>query len=199
MPSISLTVTGVVLCGGRGTRMGGVDKGLQPFRGRAMVEWVLERFEPQVADVFINANQNLERYLAFGHPVLRDRIEGFAGPLAGLHAALAQARSELVVTVPCDSPFLPPDLVHRLVLALEQAEAAVAVAKTGGQPHPVFSLCRVSVLEHLSAFLHDGGRKVNAWHASLKTVEVDFADQAESFRNINTLEELRDFDSGDAR
>jgi len=199
MPSMGLDATGVVLCGGRGTRMGGVDKGLQPFRGRAMVEWVLERFEPQVADVFISANQNLERYLAFGHPVLRDRIEGFAGPLAGLHAGLFQARSELVVMVPCDSPFLPSDLVHRLAFALEQADAGVAVAKTGGQPHPVFSLCRVSVLEHLSAFLDCGGRKVDAWYASLKTVEVDFADQPESFRNINTLEELQTFDSGSAR
>jgi molybdopterin-guanine dinucleotide biosynthesis protein A len=147
--------------------------------------------------VFINANQNLERYLAFGHPVLRDRIGGFAGPLAGLHAGLVQARSELVVMVPCDSPFLPPDLVDRLASALERTAAAVAVAKTGGRPHPVFSLCRASVLEHLSAFLDGGGRKVDAWYASLKTVEVDFADQAESFRNINTLEELRAFDRWD--
>jgi molybdopterin-guanine dinucleotide biosynthesis protein A len=121
--------------------------------------------------------------------VLHDRIPGFAGPLAGLHAALIKASSELVVTVPCDSPFLPRDLVTRLADKLQHAE--VAVARTGDQPHPVFCLCRASVAEHLAAFLADGGRKVDAWYASLQTIEVEFDDQPEGFRNINTLEELQ--------
>ena len=187
---LNLSVTGVILSGGRGTRMGGVDKGLLPFRGRTMVEWVLDRIEPQVAEVLISANQNLDRYLALGHPVLTDRITGFAGPLAGLHAGLCLARSELVVAVPCDSPFLPPDLVQRMTQALDNTEADVAVARTGDQRHPVFCLCRACLLGHLTGFLEAGGRKADAWYAALKVCEVAFDDRAGGFLNINTLEQL---------
>jgi molybdopterin-guanine dinucleotide biosynthesis protein A len=171
--------------------MGGIDKGLQPFRGRPLVEWVIERIEPQVADLLVNANRNLDRYLAFGHPVLTDRIGDFAGPLAGLHAALGQARSGLVVTVPCDCPFLPTELVSRLSAALAAKDAEVAVARTTARAHPVFCLCRVSLLNHLAEFLAGGGRKVDSWYASLRVVEVSFDDQPEAFHNFNTLEELR--------
>jgi molybdopterin-guanine dinucleotide biosynthesis protein A len=169
--------------------MGGVDKGLQPLRGRPMIEWVLERLAPQVSEVIINANQNLERYASYGHRVVRDEIRGFAGPLAGLHAGLNAAAHPLVVTVPCDSPFLPPDLVFRLKEAL--GEKDLAVAKTGDQPHPVFALMKREVRESLEAFLAQGGRKIDAWYAALKVVEVPFDDEADAFRNINTLEELR--------
>jgi molybdopterin-guanine dinucleotide biosynthesis protein A len=126
-------ITGVILAGGEGRRLGGVDKGLQELRGRPMVQWVLERLAPQVDTVLISANRNLQRYAAFGCPVLPDRIPDFAGPLAGLHAALTQAATPLVATVPCDSPFLPADLVARLHAALmaDQAELAVARAGTG--------------------------------------------------------------------
>ena len=184
------TVTGLILSGGSGSRMGGVDKGLQPFRGRTLVEWVIERLEPQVAEVLISANRNLDRYLAFGHPVLTDRKGGFAGPLAGLHAGLGQARSELLMVAPCDSPLLPGDLVQRMVAALQRDDAEVAVARTSERAHPVFCLCRVTLLDHLTAFFEGGGRKVEAWYSSLDVTEVDFADQADAFRNINTLEEL---------
>ena len=183
-------VTGLVLSGGRGSRMGGIDKGLQPFRGRPLVEWVIERIEPQVADLVVNANRNLDRYLAFGHPVLTDRIGDFAGPLAGLHAALSHARSGLVVTVPCDCPFLPTELVSRLSAALAAKDAEVAVARTTARAHPVFCLCRVSLLDHLAEFLAGGGRKVDSWYASLRVVEVSFDDQPGAFRNFNTLEDL---------
>jgi molybdopterin-guanine dinucleotide biosynthesis protein A len=181
-------VSAIVLAGGQGRRMGGVDKGLQPLRGRPMIEWVLERLAPQVSEVIVNANQNVERYEKYGHRVVRDEIGGFAGPLAGLHAGLTAARHPLAVTVPCDSPFLPPDLVARLRGALGAHD--LAVAKTGDQPHPVFSLVRRAVLDHLSAFLAGGGRKIDAWYATLKVVEVPFDDEAEAFRNINTREEL---------
>jgi molybdopterin-guanine dinucleotide biosynthesis protein A len=191
---LNSSVTGIVLSGGRGTRVGGVDKGLLPFRGRTMVEWVLDRIEPQVAEVQISANQNLDRYLAFGHPVLTDRIAGFAGPLAGLHAGLSVARSDLVMVVPCDSPFLPADLVQRMGESLERAEADVAVAATGDQRHPVFCLCRASLLNHLTVFLEAGGRKVDAWYAALKVCEVAFDDRSGGFVNINTLEQLRVFE-----
>ena len=187
---MSAAITGVVLAGGQGRRMGGVDKGLRPLRGRPMVAWVIERLQPQVDEVLINANQNLDRYAAFGHRVIPDAIGGFAGPLAGLQRGLTEAAHGLVLTVPCDSPFLPTDLAGRLVTALDRECADLAVARTGNQPHPVFCLCRRSVLPGLTAFLEGGGRKIDAWYAALQVVEVAFDDQAEAFRNINTREEL---------
>jgi molybdopterin-guanine dinucleotide biosynthesis protein A len=181
-------VSGIVLAGGQGRRMGGVDKGLVLLRGKPMAQWVLERLRPQVREILINANQNLGAYAAFGHRVVPDELGGFAGPLAGLHAGLAAVSHPLAVTVPCDSPFLPEDLVARLRAALGAND--LAVAKTGEQPHPVFSLVRRSVREHLAQFLSGGGRKIDAWYASLKVVEVPFDDEADAFRNFNTREEL---------
>lgn len=192
---MTTTVTAVVLAGGRGQRMATADKGLQPLRGRSLVEWVLERIDPQVDDLLIIANRNLERYLELGYPVLRDRIPDFAGPLAGLQAGLTQARSELVLVVPCDTPLLPADLVSRLAAALQQADAEVAVARTRERVHAVVCLCKVSVSERLAAFIEDGGRKVGEWQATLKAVYVDFDEQAEAFRNVNTVDDLRDMES----
>jgi molybdenum cofactor guanylyltransferase len=183
-----IAVSGIVLAGGQGRRMGGIDKGLKVLRGKPMVEWVLARLAPQVGEIVINANQNIDRYQSYGHRVVRDEISGFAGPLAGLHAGLKAAAHELVVTVPCDSPFLPHDLVSRLRDSLGERE--LAVAKTGDQPHPVFALVRKSVLPGLASFLAGGGRKIDAWYAALEVVEVSFDDEADAFRNINTLEEL---------
>ncbi len=168
--------------------MGGVDKGLQPLRGKPMIEWVLARLAPQVAEIVVNANQNLDTYRKYGHRVVPDEIGGFAGPLAGLHASLKAVRGPLAVTVPCDSPFLPSDLVTRLQRSLGANH--LAVAKTGDQPHPVFALMKREVRESLEAFLASGGRKIDAWYAALKVVEVSFDDEADAFRNINTLEEL---------
>jgi len=187
-------VTGLVLAGGQGRRMGGVDKGLQVLRGRPMVEWVLDRLRPQVADVIINANQNQAEYARYGARVVADEIGGFAGPLAGLHAGMKANVHPFLVTVPCDSPFLPPDLVARLHAALVAKHADLAVAKTGDQPHPVFALVRESLAGHLAQFLGAGGRKIDAWYASLKVVEVPFDDEAEAFSNINTRDELAAFE-----
>lgn len=186
-------ITGVLLAGGQGRRMGGVDKGLVELRGRPMAAWVLERLTPQVSEVLINANQNAERYSAFGYRVFPDEIDGFAGPLAGLQAALSQASHPLVLTVPCDSPFLPENLVSRLQASLEEAGADLAVAKTFDRTHPVFCLCRREVLPHLTAFLESGGRKIDRWYETLRVVEVSFDDQAEAFRNINTPGELEEY------
>jgi molybdopterin-guanine dinucleotide biosynthesis protein A len=170
--------------------MGGVDKGLVDLDGKPMVAHVLARLAPQVGDVMINANQNAERYGALGYPVVPDAVGGFAGPLAGLHAGMTAARGAFVVTVPCDSPFVPMDLVARLAAALEKAGGQLAVAKTFAQPHPVFALARRDVLPNLAAFLEAGGRKIDAWYAALATIEVSFDDEADAFRNINTAEEL---------
>ena len=191
-------VTGLVLAGGLGRRMGGVDKGLQLLRGEPMVMHVLRRLAPQVDAVLVNANQNADAYTSIAAPfdarVVSDIVGGFAGPLAGLHAGLAAATTPLLVSVPCDSPFLPGDLVARLRAAIDSDGAQIAVAKTGAQAHPVFALVDVSVRENLAAFLESGGRKIDAWYAALRLVEVAFDDEAEAFENINTRDELKAFE-----
>jgi molybdopterin-guanine dinucleotide biosynthesis protein A len=182
-------ITGIVLAGGQGRRMGGVDKGLQLLHGKPMVAAVIARLAPQADEIIINANQNIQEYERFGHRVVPDAIGGFAGPLAGLHAGLGEAKHALVLTVPCDSPFLPLDLLERLQKHLQEND--LAVAKTGDQPHPVFALVRKTVRKNLENFLAGGGRKIDAWYSTLKVVEVSFDDEAEAFRNINTREELK--------
>jgi molybdenum cofactor guanylyltransferase len=184
------SITGLVLAGGQGRRMGGVDKGLVELNGRPLALHVIERLAPQVGQLVINANQNAERYAAFGHRVVVDAFTGFAGPLAGLHAGMTAATTPFIVTSPCDSPFLPDDLVARLAAAFEREAIDIAVARTFEQPHPVFSLVRCSVLPHLEAFLRSGGRKIDAWYAALRAGEVAFDDEADAFRNINTADEL---------
>ncbi len=187
-------VTGLILAGGLGRRMGSVDKGLIAFNGRSMVVSVIERLQSQVDELLINANRNLEEYRRFGFRVVPDEIEGFAGPLAGLERGFAEAAHELIVTAPCDSPFLPLDLVARLRSALDSHRVDLAVAKTGTQAHPVFCLARRSLHEHLRTFLLGGGRKIDSWYATLNTIEVSFDDEAEAFANINTKRELDDLE-----
>jgi molybdenum cofactor guanylyltransferase len=187
-------ITGIVLAGGQGRRMGGVDKGLVAFAGRPLVAHAIERIAPQVGAILINANQNVEQYRAFGHRVVSDAVGGFAGPLAGLHAGLIATQTPYAVTAPCDSPFLPLDLVARLGAALVHDHAQLAVAKTFDQVHPVFALVDAAVLPHLEQFLKKGGRKIDAWYATLAATEVPFDDEADAFRNINTRAELEECD-----
>jgi molybdopterin-guanine dinucleotide biosynthesis protein A len=190
-------ITGLILAGGRGTRMGHVDKGLQTFRGAPMALHVLMRLQPQVGELMINANQNIGPYESFGVPVWPDEMRGFEGPLAGMQTGLIHCTTEYMVTAPCDSPFLPTDLVTRLGQGLLAAGADLAVAVTGAadtrQAHPVFCLMRASLMQHLTDYLRGGGRKIDAWYASLKTTEVHFEDEA-AFRNINTVAELKQFE-----
>jgi len=171
-----------------------VDKGLQVFRGKRLVDHVYERLLPQVGGVIINANQNQDEYRSFGVRVVSDAIGGFAGPLAGFHAGLSVSKRPFLASVPCDSPFLPNDLVERLYNRMNETGAELAVAKTGDQPHPVFCLMRRGLLDHLADFLKGGGRKIDAWYATLNVTEVAFSDQAEAFSNINTREELQSWE-----
>jgi molybdopterin-guanine dinucleotide biosynthesis protein A len=191
-------VTGLILAGGRGSRMGSVDKGLQLFCGDPMALHVMRRLSPQVGQMMINANQNLAQYAQFGVPVWPDHMPDFAGPLAGLQTGLMHCTTDYVVSAPCDAPFLPHDLVTRLGDALTAQNTDVAVAVTGAgdalQPHPVFCLARTSLLQHLTDFLQQGGRKFDAWYASLKKADVHFADET-AFRNINTLSDLKKFEA----
>ncbi|WP_311197500.1 molybdopterin molybdotransferase MoeA [Rugamonas brunnea] len=200
-------VSGLILAGGRGTRMGRVDKGLQPFRGATLVAHVLQRLAPQVASVAINANRNLPQYEAYGCPVLGDELGGFEGPLAGLQTGLRHCATELLLTAPCDSPFLPPDLAQRLAGALDSQDADVAVAVTleadehgvvQRQLHPVFSLLRASLLPQLDAYLATGARRMEGWYKTLRLAEVVFEDAA-AFRNINTLGELQQLEHAGAQ
>ncbi|GBG15317.1 molybdopterin-guanine dinucleotide biosynthesis protein A [Novimethylophilus kurashikiensis] len=185
-----MNVSGILLAGGLGRRMGGTDKGLIALKGQPLAAHVAARFAPQVDELFINANQNIEMYAKLGYPVIQDATSRFAGPLAGLQAGLIHARHPLIATAPCDSPFLPSDLVARLSAALKKDNAQLAAAKTEGQLHPVFCLCRQDLLPSLTAFLDAGGRKMSDWLATLKLVEVNFDDEAEAFMNINTPQEL---------
>lgn len=185
-----MSITGIILAGGKSRRMGGVDKGLMDFLGKPMVAHVLQRLAPQVDEVLINANREAERYAALGPPVVQDDIAGFAGPLAGLHKGMRVAAHPYVLTVPCDSPLLPMNLVQRLMQGLIERDADLAVAKTGAQAHPVFCLCRKSLLPDLEQFLNNGGRKIDAWYGRLNVAEVAFDDNPQAFANINTPGEL---------
>jgi molybdopterin-guanine dinucleotide biosynthesis protein A len=191
-------ITGLILAGGRGTRMGTVDKGLQLFRDAPMALHVLMRLAPQVGYVMINANQNIAPYEGFGVPVWQDEMQGFAGPLAGLQTGLVHCETDYLVTAPCDSPFLPKDLVARLAAGLEEKNADLAVAVTGEgdslQAHPVFCLAKASLLPHLTLYLQEGGRKFDKWYSSLPVAEVHFDDE-DAFRNINTLDDLRKYEA----
>ncbi len=186
-----MSITGIVLAGGQGRRMGGVDKGLVDFLGKPLVAHVIQRLNPQVDEILINANREIERYAAFGHPVVQDDIAGFAGPLAGLHKGMSIAKHPYVLTVPCDSPMLPMNLAGRLMNGLIGRDADLAVAKTGSQAHPVFCLCRRTLLPNLESFLHNGGRKIDAWYRALEVVEIYFNDNPQAFTNVNTPEELQ--------
>jgi molybdopterin-guanine dinucleotide biosynthesis protein A len=187
-------ITAVILAGGRGTRMGGADKGLQNFRGMPMAMFTLMRLMPQVSEVMINANRNLSAYESFGVPVWPDSMSDYAGPLAGILTALERCETDYLVTVPCDTPLFPQDLGarHAVALAGEDAEIAMASApEEDGQmrAQPVFSLIRRELMESLVRFTQGGGRKIDAWTDQHRTVLVPFAD-AGAFRNANTLAEL---------
>ena len=190
-------ITGLVLAGGLGRRMGGVDKGLSLLDGEPLVEHIIRRLAPQVGQLIINANQNHDIYAGFGYPVVGDRIEGHAGPLAGLEAGLAACTTPYLLTVPCDSPLLPADLVSRLAACLTAHKASIAVARTGEQLHPVFSLIRSDELPELQAFINAGGRRMEAGLRRLCWAPCPFDDCPEAFANINTPDELRAHQAGD--
>ncbi|MGF6445418.1 molybdenum cofactor guanylyltransferase MobA [Paraburkholderia youngii] len=195
-------ITGLVLAGGRGTRMGGVDKGLQPLHGEALAAHVLRRLAPQTGPLMISANRHPDSYAALGAPyratVVADTLPDFPGPLAGMLAGLRAAGTAYLLSAPCDSPWLPADLAARLADALDANHADIVTVTTidsRGETtlHPVFALMRTAVADDLAAFLAAGERKVRAWYARHKTVEVVFADER-AFYNANSLQELADLE-----
>jgi molybdopterin-guanine dinucleotide biosynthesis protein A len=183
-------ITGVVLAGGRATRWDGRDKGLIQVSGRPMISHVLDALAPQVGQVIINANRNLDEYRAFGLPVVTDASRDFLGPLAGIASGLAAARTEWVAITPCDSPLLAADCVGRLVSACEDdARTDIAVAHDGERIQPVFALIRRGLLEDLDAYLESGGRKIDLWYGQQRMQLVDFSDNPDNFLNINRRED----------
>lgn len=174
--------------------MGGADKGLALLHGRPLTAWVLERIAPQVDELFISANRNLDRYRQFGRPVLPDASPDFQGPLAGLLRAMSETAHPLILSVPCDTPFLPDDLAGRLAAALEETGADVAIPVSGGQAHRAVCLCRRGLLPGLAHFLDRGGRRVGEWQAMLRRIEVPFDDDR-AFLNLNTADELAQLDA----
>ena len=182
-------ITGLLLAGGMGRRMGGADKGLIALDGVPMASMVLERLRPQVGALLINANRHLDRWQAYGLPVVSDEIGGFSGPLAGIHAGLLASTTPWLLTVPCDSPYFPLDLARRLAAAAAVSGAKLAVARCDGRLQPVFALLRRELLPALEAYLQGGGRRMETWLAEVGSIAVDFDDMA-AFANINTPEEL---------
>lgn len=187
-------ITGLILAGGRGSRMGGVDKGLQTFQGIPLAMHALLRLSPQVAEIMVNANRNLAAYESMGVPVWPDGIPDFPGPLAGFIAGLERCETEYLVTVPCDTPLFPLDMVERLAAALEEAHADIAMVATQEdgvtRTQPVFCLLKTSLLRSLLTFVNCGQGKIEFWTASHACVQVQFAD-AHAFAGANTLTELQ--------
>ena len=182
-------ITGLVLAGGLARRMGGMDKGLVELAGRPMIEHVLDALRPQVGSLLINANRNIDRYAAYGHPVVSDTLQGFMGPLAGVLAALQRLATEFLVTVPCDAPLVAPDLAGRLYDACVANDADVAVATDGRRQQPVFLLLRAGTAPSLESYLAGGGRKIDTWFAGLRLAEADFSDALDTFVNVNDPDE----------
>ncbi|OGI49777.1 MAG: hypothetical protein A3E57_05085 [Candidatus Muproteobacteria bacterium RIFCSPHIGHO2_12_FULL_60_33] len=183
-------ITGVILAGGRGHRMGGVDKGLVPLHGRPLVEYVMDALRPQVGRLIISANRNRDIYASYGFPVIADDAAGdYEGPLAGMLSALRAVDTPYILFAPCDTPRLPPDLVRRL--AAESSNASVVACE--GRMQPVVALLHARLASSLQEYFEEGGRGTGEWLRRLGAALVDFSDEAETFENINTPEQLQHF------
>ncbi len=186
--SVQHPITTVILAGGLGTRIGGA-KGLQPLHGRALIDWVLDIVSKQSDEVLINVNGAHDAYVRFGHRIIADRTPGWAGPLAGLQSAMHYARHDWIACVPCDTPYLPDDLLVRLFAAVQTGATDAAAAVAAGRRQPAIALYHRRVLPGLDAYLGSGGRKVTDWQNTLRLSEVLF-DNAHAFANINSQDEL---------
>lgn len=183
-------VTGLILAGGRGMRMGGRDKGLIEVRGKTLVQLTCERLRPQVATVLISANRNLDRYQELGFPVHADDSGGFLGPLAGIATALVRVKTPFLVTVPCDTPDFPVELVARLYARQAETGAEVVVTHDGEQRQFLFALYRRELAEEAERALNSGERAVWRWHEKLEVAECLFPGAAQAFTNVNSDSDL---------
>ena len=187
-------VTAVILAGGKGRRMHGKDKGLVELANRPLIEYVIDIIKPQVETIILNANRNQEKYSHYGYPVISDELNDFQGPLAGFFSALKNTTTSHIVTLPCDGPLLPDDLVERLLFALnnktvDNKKADIAVAHDGERMQPVYSLIPTTLIASLNTFLDAGERKIDLWYKQHRIALADFSDCPQTFRNINTAEQ----------
>lgn len=185
------SITGMVLAGGQARRMEGRDKGLIELLGKPMIAYSIDALQTQLENIIINANRNPDRYRQYAEQVIADDISGYHGPLAGIATALKRIDTELLLTVPCDSPFLPGDLVSRLANAFTHGNIDVSVAHNGERIQPVFSLLRKSLSHSLDAYLASGERRIDRWFEQHAVQPVDFSDVPETFDNINTPDDLK--------
>jgi molybdenum cofactor guanylyltransferase len=184
-------ITAVILAGGKARRMDGQDKGLITLHGRPMIDYIIHALQPQAGNILINANRNAEQYAAFGLPVIADMLGDYFGPLVGMASGMNATDKTFIVTAPCDSPFIPDNLVEMLYRALAENEADICVAHDGERMQPVFALLRCSLLPSLLAYLDEGGRKIDTWYGQQRLALADFSTSAETFLNLNTPEDKR--------
>jgi molybdopterin-guanine dinucleotide biosynthesis protein A len=179
-------ITAVILAGGKARRMDGQDKGLITLNGRTLIDYIISALRPQAADIIINANRNPQQYGLYGLPVVADMLGDYFGPLVGMATGMHTTDKPYIVTVPCDSPFIPGTLVETLYRALIDNQADISVAHDGARMQPVFAMLRCELLPGLLAYLDEGGRKIDTWYNQQRLALADFSDSADTFMNLNT-------------
>lgn len=190
MINIKADVTGVILAGGQARRMGGEDKGLIMLNDKPMIEYIIAALKPQTSKIIINANRNHDIYSQYGFEIVEDDLSGFCGPLAGMSSSLQVIKTEYLVTAPCDTPFIPGDLIQRLALALEDKQADISVAHNGERIQPVFCMLKKNLTESLENYLASGERKIDRWFEQHNYAVADFSDAPATFDNINTPDDI---------
>ncbi|ACJ31597.1 Molybdopterin-guanine dinucleotide biosynthesis protein [Shewanella piezotolerans WP3] len=186
---MTITIDAVILAGGMARRMGGNDKGLVELESQPMIKHAIDRINPQVKEILINANRNQKVYSEFGFEVISDQDSGYLGPLAGMITAMSHTQADYLMVVPCDCPLLPRDLVNRMLAQLTTADAELAVASDGKREQPVVMLLKPSLRASMKAFLDAGERKIDFWYAKHNYIVTDFSDQPNAFINVNTPEQ----------
>ncbi|MDG6895317.1 molybdenum cofactor guanylyltransferase MobA [Volucribacter amazonae] len=186
-----ISLSAVILAGGQGKRMGGVDKGLQLLQGKPLIQHILQRLQPQLPHIAINANRHLPQYAQYGYPVFNDELAGFQGPLSGMLTGLKRATSDYVLFVPCDCPYFPLNLVEKLSQAVQQG-ALVAYADDGQRGHPTFCLLSTQLISPLNSYLAQRQRKVLVFFQQQQAIAVDFSEQKQAFININQWQDLHE-------
>lgn len=182
-------ITAVILAGGKARRMDGEDKGLINLNGRTLIDYIISALRPQAGDILINANRNLQQYGRYGLPVVADMLGDYFGPLVGMATGMHTTDRPYIVTVPCDSPFIPGTLVETLFRSLNDQQADISVAHDGTRMQPVFALLRCELLPGLLAYLDEGGRKIDTWYEQQRLAVADFSDTPDTFLNLNTPED----------
>ncbi len=190
---MTISISAVILAGGQAKRMGSVDKGLQPLQGKPLFQFIYDRLHSQVEHISVNANRNQAIYAVAGLPVFGDNIEGFQGPLSGILTALERSETDFVLFVPCDSPFFPDNLLEKLKSAVDFHGVSIAYVHDGEREHPTFCLMARSLKEKLAAYLATGERRMLQFMRQNGAVSVDFSENKAAFTNINTLDELQQF------